>query len=182
MTTLQDVVLKMTLHAVETAQIGREAIIGELIGTGLTPEEAQTAIDDVILVRLTPAARQTRMPALIDAGLSNRQIAAALGVDEKTVRKDRADKSAPPSTTGADKSADDDPAVAPPVTKKEKPLDQRQNLTEVRRQTKGILMSLTLLRPGEVIPPAFPVVREFAQALIQWANENWPANGETPDA
>jgi Helix-turn-helix domain len=85
---LQDTVLAMTVAVMDVAKTGRDALIDELIAGGLTGEEAQTVVDDVILVRLGPGARKAKVQQLHDAGMSQRQIAAEIGVDHRTVGRD----------------------------------------------------------------------------------------------
>lgn len=125
----------------------------------------------------------------VELGMTQREAAAALGVDHSTVSRmlganapdDEADHAGDKPINGAN-APDDDPAVAPPSNKRKEKLFPRSNVTDVRKLTEGILMSLTQLGPEDVIRPAFPLMRDFVQALIQWAGENWPANGDNPDA
>jgi len=85
---LQDTVLAMTVMVSEAARLGSDAIVDELVASGLTPEEAQTAVNDVIYVKLGPAYRKAKVQQLHDAGMTQRQIAAEIGVSHTTIQRD----------------------------------------------------------------------------------------------
>jgi Trp operon repressor len=84
----QDVVLAMTVGSVEVARTGHEALVNGLIESGLTEDEARSAVNEVIQIRLAPTARKARVQQLHDAGMTQRQIAAAVGVSLGTVNAD----------------------------------------------------------------------------------------------
>jgi hypothetical protein len=65
-----------------------------------------------------------------------------------------------------------DPADAPPEPpKKVMPISQRTTLTEVRRNIRSAQLNLSVMGPLDVVPDARPVLREFAQWLIEWAGQ-----------
>jgi hypothetical protein len=87
---LQDTVLEMTVAVVEVARTGRDALVAGLVADGLTEEEARSAVDSVIQVQLAPSARKARAHQLREQGMSQRAIAAELGVGFGTVNRDLA--------------------------------------------------------------------------------------------
>ena len=88
MSSLQDVVLAMTVATLEAAKIGHTALVEELVAGGLTEDEATDALNGVIQLRLAPSARRVRVAQLRATGLSLRAIAAQVGADQRTVNRD----------------------------------------------------------------------------------------------
>lgn len=123
--TLEDTVLAMTVAVVEVARIGRDALIGELVSGGLTEDEARAVVDEVIQVKLAPTARKARVQQLHESGMSQRAIAAELGVGRGTVERDLG-PNGPLETDDHVPEATDSGPLGPPdqedTTQKETPL------------------------------------------------------------
>jgi transcriptional regulator with XRE-family HTH domain len=123
--TLQDTVLEMAAASLEVAHIGREALIVELMSGAdpLTLEEATGAVNGVLQLTWEKNARKMRAQQLHEQGLSQRAIAAELGVSKDTVGRDLEMRGSndPPENVEVDHviqegaaTEDDEPAVAPP--------------------------------------------------------------------
>lgn len=123
------------------------------------------------------------LPRLIAAlpDMSNRQLAAVAGVDQSTVYRARervANATPDPDqpavrVIGADGKSYPGRVVGtadiiePEVQEKGK-VRQKINLTEARGYVRVITNNLAMLQPDEVVPSAYPVLRELAPALMAW--------------
>jgi hypothetical protein len=113
--------------------------------------------------------------------MSSRELGKATGVSQSTARRAKVEVSQidspdePARVIGADGKSypgrvvgTTNAEIIEPVKKKEVRFRKNLNLTEVRQQIRIMEYSLAMLRPGDVVPTAIPVIREFAPKLDEW--------------
>lgn len=174
---------------IDTARNGIEAVIDIALnwtgGRNVSRLHPGVAPADYVREHVGLLGRDAIVPLLTETNWSNRQIAAVAGVSRNDVNElalsvpvDR-----PATTLGADGKLRpvapfrprldptpyfNTPETTEPVQPEKGKVRQKINLTEARGYVRVIENNLAMLQPDEVVPSAYPALRELVPALMAW--------------
>lgn len=127
--------------------------------------------------QITRGERREMALELRTLGLTQPQIAAVVGVDVRTVQREAIRPEKPTFVTPVrEEEAPEKPTFVTPAPQKEgKPRSQRATVTDARRTIRSVQLTLAGMGPLDVVPDARPVLRAFAEWLIEWTSQ-WSEN------
>lgn len=124
--------------------------------------------------QLTAGSRRELAAQYVELGMTQREAAAALGVDHRTIGRDVGANAPEESPIRAQLEPElGANAPVPIVPQKERPISQRMTVTEVRQRIRAVQTNLSLLRHGEIVSTAYPLMRELLMPTIDDWTQHW---------